>query len=161
MLKRVISGGQTGADKAGLRAARVAGIPTGGTVPRGWRTERGTDLELRAFGVLEHESSDYPPRTRANVENSDGTLIISRLPVRGGSALTASLARRLRKPYLIVSRLNQEESDNVTIFLGGKKIETLNIAGSRESSWPGVEEEAMRWLVSLFRRNLGAQERLD
>lgn len=151
-LIRIISGGQTGADRAGLEAARQAGLQTGGTVPRGWRTELGTDLSLRAFGVSEHASPNYPARTQANVIDSDGTLIIAFPSLDGGSELTASFCRRMRKPYLFVSA---HSLDNVALiiaknFIISKNIATLNVAGNRESKSPGLQSAATIWLTELF-----------
>lgn len=72
--RRVISGGQTGADKAGLVCARAIGLETGGTAPKGWRTDEGPDPTLADYGLIESASSDYKPRTVANVRNSDATM---------------------------------------------------------------------------------------
>jgi hypothetical protein len=75
-IERVIGGGQTGADQAGWRAAHAAGIATGGSMPRGFLTEQGPRPEFaEMFGAVELDSPDYPPRTRANVCDSDGTLV--------------------------------------------------------------------------------------
>lgn len=152
-LIRVISGGQTGADRAGLEAARQAGLQTGGTVPRGWRTENGTDLSLRAFGVQEHASPNYPARTQANVIDSDGTLILGRVPLDGGSELTAGFCRRMRKPYRFVRA--PEELQTMTLIIVknwiiSSNIATLNVAGNRESKQPGLQAEAQEWLKELF-----------
>jgi hypothetical protein len=74
-LIKVISGGQCGVDKAGLVAAQLAKITTGGTAPKGYRTLDGNDLDLRdVFGLSEHWSYSYPPRTENNVKDSDGTV---------------------------------------------------------------------------------------
>jgi hypothetical protein len=80
MLTRVISSGQTGADQAGLRAARAAGIPTGGWAPKGWLTEKGPSLWLADFGLVECPEPGYPPRTRANVRDSDGSIWFGDVP---------------------------------------------------------------------------------
>ena len=74
MLRKIISGGQTGADRTGLECARKLGLETGGTAPRDWRTENGPDPSLEKFGLTQSSSSSYPPRTRANVRNSDATV---------------------------------------------------------------------------------------
>src|SRR4051812_12471606 len=74
MLDRVVSGGQSGADQAALRAARAANIPTGGWAPKGWRTEDGAAPWLADFGLVECPESGYPARTRANVRDSDVTV---------------------------------------------------------------------------------------
>jgi len=74
ILGRVVSGGQTGADQAGLRAARGAGIPTGRWAPLGWKTEDGPAPWLADFGLVECEEPGYPAMTRANVRDSEGTI---------------------------------------------------------------------------------------
>jgi predicted Rossmann-fold nucleotide-binding protein len=85
-IELVIGGGQTGADQAGWRAAHAAGIPTGGSMPRGFLTVQGPRPEFAAtFGAVELEAPDYPPRTRANVRDSDGTLIFGNPATRGGA----------------------------------------------------------------------------
>lgn len=152
MLEKIISGGQTGADKAALRAAKAAGLKTGGTVPRGWRTELGTDLSLRAFAVVESESSNYAPRTKMNVLNSDGTLLISKKPLRSGSRFTIDTCQFYRKPYFLVDVLGPYSMWNVRVWFAGQQIKVLNVAGSRESKWPGLEQEATAWLTELFKR---------
>jgi len=159
-LIRVISGGQTGADRAGLEAARSAGLQTGGTVPRGWRTELGTDLSLRAFGVEEHASPNYPARTQANVIDSDGTLILGAVSLDGGSELTASFCRRMRKPYKFVSThaLDQMALIIVKNWIITSNISVLNVAGNRESKQPGLQREAEEWLTQLF---IQLKERAD
>ena len=75
MINKIISGGQTGADIGGLLAAKELNIPTGGTAPKGYRTELGSNFDLcDIFNLSEHSSDKYPPRTAANVKNSDGTV---------------------------------------------------------------------------------------
>jgi putative molybdenum carrier protein len=149
MLKRVISGGQSGADKAGLVAAKAVGLATGGTVPRGWRTENGSDLSLRDFGVMEHSDSAYPPRTRKNVHDSDGTIIIAS-KLDGGSNLTAGICRMGRKPMLHVAELTPAMLVTAARWIEDNRIETLNVAGNRESKSPGLQVWATRWLQALF-----------
>ena len=79
-ITKIIAGGESGADTGGLRAARDMDVLTGGTAPRGWRIclpdgSDGSDPELGTkFGLVEHDSYDYPPRTRQNVTDSDGTV---------------------------------------------------------------------------------------
>ena len=150
MLRRVISGGQTGVDRAGLEAARAVGIETGGSVPRGWKTEAGTDLSLRDFGVEPHTSSNYPARTQHNVLNSDGTLIIGRFPLDGGSLYTQSLAWRAKKPWFAVFKLDEYNLQQAFEWIERKQISTLNVAGNRESKNPGLQREAQAWLEKLF-----------
>src|SRR5262245_63695480 len=90
-LSKVISGGQTGVDRAARRAARAAGIPTGGWAPRGWQTEDGPAPWLGSddWGLKEWSAPGYAARTRRNVEDADATLILTdRHPLTGGTRLT-------------------------------------------------------------------------
>ena len=98
MIKRVISGGQTGADQAGLAVAKRLGIPTGGFVPKGFLTEAGPRPDLAAeYGLEETDTSAYPERTERNVRPADGTVVFGDARSRG-SMLTARLCRRHGKP---------------------------------------------------------------
>lgn len=83
MIEKIISGGQTGADFGGLLAGASLGIPTGGTAPKGWRTEKGRDPRLEGLGLVEDDSWKYPPRTKKNIADSDGTLAFLLMPSAG------------------------------------------------------------------------------
>jgi putative molybdenum carrier protein len=155
-LKKVISGGQTGADIAGLKAARDVGIPTGGTAPKGYRTESGPRPKLlQALGLMESSSFHYPPRTAKNIADSDLTLIFTAsTTLSGGSALTKDLCFKMQKPvfHVLVSDLEDRESykDVRSWILRCEKHEIINIAGSRESTTPGIEDAVRKFLVKLF-----------
>src|SRR3982751_2173059 len=96
----IISGGQTGADLGGLVGARKVGIATGGTAPKGYRTDAGPQPDvLRGFGLVEHRSAAYAPRTACNVRNSDATVLFGQL-TSPGTSLTIRLCRQYRKPHL-------------------------------------------------------------
>jgi len=157
VLARVISGGQTGADRAGLVAARQCGVETGGTAPRGFRTERGTEPELlRSFGLVEHASRHYPARTTANVENSDATLIIG-ARLDAGSSLTEATCRRLGRPVRVVAETSAAEVEAAASWLRGLaaaqgRALVLNVAGNRESHEPGLEARATEFMADLLRR---------
>lgn len=98
----IISGGQTGADQAGLEAAAALGIPTRGYMPNGWRTEAGPrpDLAVR-YGLWEAPTDAYPERTELNVLAADATVIFGQLS--GGSQLTLDLAQRHGRPCLVIA----------------------------------------------------------
>lgn len=130
-----MSGGQTGANAAGLQAAFDLGIPTGGTAPRGWRIclpdgSDGSNPELGTkFGLVEHPSYWYTARTRKNVEDSDGTVWFG-YDKSPGARLTLGTATIKNKPFL-VNPTAQQLAD----WALEKKISVLNIAGSRVSSF--------------------------
>ena len=152
---KIISGGQTGVDIAGLRAARLGGLATGGWCPKGWITEKGPQPEmLKSFGLREHRSEKYSPRTRANVEMSDCTLIIAE-NMEDGSKLTVDTCIAMNKPMLHLSRDQicaraGETLDATLAWLRANPHRIVNVAGNRESKSPGIEREAENFLLQLF-----------
>src|SRR5262245_34599614 len=101
--QKIISGGQTGADTGALVAARELGIASGGKARRGWLTGDGPrESQLRAFGLLECGKDGFPARTRRNVADSNGTLLVGKYG-SGGSRLTYDVARELAKPLFHIS----------------------------------------------------------
>lgn len=137
-VQKVISGGQTGIDQMGLEVARSLGIPTGGVAPRGYRTESGPNASLQDwYGLTEHTSSDYPPRTRANVQQSDGTVIFG--TVMGGTKLTVDTCEQADKPHVV-----NPTTEPLRVWLIERKIKILNVAGSRGSKLDGRQLIAYR-----------------
>jgi len=138
-LSKVISGGQTGADRGGIDAAAELGVATGGHAPLGYRTSRGNDPSLAKLCLVEDLSFAYPPRTRLNVKNSDGTVIIGTNMASAGSVLTHSLTVKLKKPCLQIglteSYTNEEllvEAKKLANWIRKKNINVLNVAGNRD-----------------------------
>lgn len=161
-VKCIISGGQTGADRGALEAARDLGLRRGGWAPAGWRAEDGVIPVEYRLNMLESASSAYPVRTRANVEASGGTLILSfgALTEESGSMLTARLARRVLKPLLHIElpRLcgpTQFQTERVRGWLRYRCIETLNVAGPRESREPGIQAATRAALVQILGEDAG------
>jgi hypothetical protein len=131
LLKKIISGGQTGADRAGLEIARQLGIPTGGYATRGYLTENGPDMSLKDFGLIEAQSDKYPPRTRLNAEHSDGTVwfgVLSNHADSRGYRCTKKAVDFFRRPW--IENPSPRELRNWIIQ---NKIEVLNVAGNRFS----------------------------
>lgn len=158
---KVISGGQTGVDQSGLRAARACGIETGGWAPKGWLTEAGPAPWLAEYGLVEHESDKYPPRTEANVKNSDSTIWIGN-PRSPGARLTFRMCQTHEKPLFWVPKawvLHGESAmnsramcvANVKHWLSWDRFEVVNVAGNRESSNPGIGKAAEAFLTEVFR----------
>lgn len=141
-LRRVISGGQTGADKQGLICAKEQGIETGGTAPKGWRTEVGADLTLKEFGLTESPSSGYPMRTAQNVKDSDATIWFGKVG-SPGYYCTRNACRTYNKP------LYENPGSLVSLAL---TYEVFNIAGNRESKNPGVIQLVKDAFDSLTRK---------
>ena len=130
-LRKVISGGQTGADRTGLECAKELGLETGGIAPKGFRTELGPDLTLKQFGVTENGSSSYHPRTLANVLSSDATVWFGN-PFSPGGKLTHKYCSQYQKPFLI----NPSNLEGIA-----EEFEVINIAGNRASTNPAVIEQ--------------------
>jgi hypothetical protein len=146
---RIVSGGQTGVDRAALDVALELGMPCGGWCPRGRRAEDGP---LAARYVLSETPDEaYEQRTEWNVRDSDGTLILHRGLLRGGTALTLRLARRYQRPVLTVDLDDGAEPEAVKDWLDRTAIRVLNVAGPRESGSPGIHEAARRFLRNVLR----------
>jgi len=146
---KVVSGGQTGVDRAGLDAARAAGLLCGGWCPRGRLAEDGPIDPC--YPLVETPSADYSQRTEWNVRDSDGTLVIARGRPRGGTALTVNLARRHGKPLLVVDLSRSPSPEEVSRWIEAHGIAVLNVAGPRESQSPAIGREARAFLERLFR----------
>ena len=139
VLEKIISGGQTGADRAALDFAIARGIPHGGWCPRGRLAEDGT-IPAR-FQLSETPYADPAQRTEWNVRDSDGTVVFSIARVlTGGSELTAELACRSGKPCLHLSRERDGDAAarRLLEFLAEHEIKVLNVAGPRQSQEPEV-----------------------
>ena len=142
MLKKIISGGQTGADRASLDVAIKKGIPHGGWIPKGRKTEDGT-LPTK-YNLSEMTSTSYPKRKEKNILDSDGTLIISHSKITGGSSLTRKLAKQHEKPWihLDMNTLSiKEATEQLSRWIKGHDIQTLNVAGPRQSKDPDIHRK--------------------
>jgi len=124
---KVVSGGQTGVDRLALDVAKSLGIPTGGWAAHDWMTEAGPDPSLKYFGLAEHSSDRYPPRTRANVRMADGTVWFGEGDSRG-QRCTLNAAADYEKPFLI-----NPDARSLRAWLKQHRIRVLNVAGSRGS----------------------------
>lgn len=146
--RKVISGGQTGVDRAALDVALDLGIPIGGWCPRGRRAEDGRIHEK--YALRETGRRDYAQRTEYNVRDADGTLIIATGDLAGGTALTRHFAARCRKPCLVVDPTDMESASKVVAWLAAHDIGVLNVAGPREGSQPGVYGRTAAFLRRVF-----------
>lgn len=158
-LRKVVSGGQTGADQAGLRAARAAGFETGGWIPKGCLTENGPRPDLaELYGLREAPKADYAERTRLNVRDSQATLWLGPTGSRGWYATKRALDSMPRVWCLATPAVSTPRS--ILGFLGVHPyVEILNVAGPRESTSPGIGDRAERFLARLFRLVREAQAR--
>ena len=140
-LKKIVSGGQTGVDRAGLDAAIQHRINHGGWCPRDRRAEDG--IIDSKYHLIETDSRDYKIRTECNVRDSDGTLILNIGTLEGGTAFTAAVAATMGKPCLIIDLSTTVETGKIKSWLTGNQIHILNIAGPRESKCPGIYARAL------------------
>jgi hypothetical protein len=145
---RIVSGGQTGVDQAALSVAICLGLEHGGWCPKGRRCETGT-IPAR-FLLTPMPSASYAARTRQNVIDSDATLILHRGKLTGGTLLTSTIAHELVRPLFLVDLAGAVDADLVRQWLQTEEITTLNIAGPRESSCPGIYDEVCAVLKTIL-----------
>ncbi len=149
---RIVSGGQSGVDRAALDVALARALPCGGWCPRGRRAEDGP-LDPR-YPLRETPQADSRQRTSWNVRDADATLILARGALRGGTLLTARLAEASGKPLYRVDFAASPEPDAARAWLRTHAVRTLNVAGPRESEAPGIQAEATRFLERLLTAQL-------
>jgi hypothetical protein len=147
-VEKIISGGQTGVDRAALDAALELGIPCGGWCPKGRRAEDG--IIPSKYPLEETSSPDYPQRTEFNIQDSDGTLILSWSTLLGGTLLTLKLARKHHKTYLLIDLSEGGEALRVGEWIRNSAVQILNVAGPRESEVPGIHDRALNFLREVF-----------
>lgn len=156
MLERVISGGQTGVDRAALDVALRLDIPAGGWCPRGRLAEDGTIGPT--YPMSETETSVYAERTRLNVHDSDGTLILAWGELAGGTAITRVFALQLGKPHLVVDLVRGPHVTDALAWMRAHGIRVLNVAGPRASTVPGIYTLAANYLETLFLQARAGEE---
>lgn len=160
---RIVSGGQTGADRGALDAALELGLDVGGWVPLGRSAEDGV-IPRRYPNLREAESEAPALRTELNVRDSDATLILSHGPLVGGTALTEKLAIEHGKALLHldldhVTELNA--SSTLRAWLAEQRPRTLNVAGARQSEDPEIHDAVMRVLLAALPRSAGPADLHD
>jgi hypothetical protein len=153
VIRKIISGGQTGADRAAFDAALALGLPIGGWVPKGRKAEDGV-IPAHYSNLRETDTDDYESRTRLNVREADATLILSHGPLTGGSQLTESVARTLGKPFLHVNLTPlsiADAVDTIRVWLSDLGGEMLNVAGPRASNDPLIYDKTREIVTRLIR----------
>ncbi len=146
---KIISGGQTGADRAGLDAARRCRLETGGRAPSRYWTERGPDPSLAQFGLT--AGGTVAERTIANVAAADATIVFM-TGSSPGSDLTIAAARARTKPLLVIDPWVSAAADAVAGFLRQHRPLVLNVAGHRESTAPGIYARVVEVLTAALTR---------
>lgn len=153
VISKIVSGGQTGVDRAALDVAIYLDIPHGGWCPAGRRAEDGQIPD--GYQLRETDQRDYSVRTERNVIESDGTLILFRNKLSGGTDLTFRLAGKHRRPSICFDL--DEDIASVTDtyqafskWIEANNISVLNVAGPRESSSQGIGMRAESFLVKAL-----------
>jgi hypothetical protein len=159
MLKKIISGGQTGVDQAALRVARELGFEIGGWCPPNRACENGTIPDDFPLIPTPYEHSPDAPhiprslRTEWNVRDSDATLVLlpHHLQHDMGTAWTITCAEKLSKPLLVINPFSENSATKIYEWLSSTDITTLNIAGPSEQTCPGISrgaEDVLRQVLS-------------
>ncbi len=147
-IEKIVSGGQTGVDRAALDFALQRGIPCGGWCPKGRLSEDGK-ID-RKYPLTETNTALYAERTRLNVKDSDGTLIIYSGEMGNGTAYTVEYARQIKKPLLIIRTGGPGLKETIWQWVESHHIKVLNIAGPRESTSPGIYLKTLEILKEIF-----------
>lgn len=153
--EKVVSGGQTGADIAGLKAAKDCGFLTSGFLPKGCITLEGPKPEyLVLYSMYECEEFGYPPRTERNVKYSDGTFRFATNYFSPGELCTKKFINKHNKPSLDFDMSNLTESTAVGAYqwILYNNIRVLNVAGNTEKTSPGIEKQVYDFLCSVFKK---------
>lgn len=141
VLTKIISGGQTGADLAGVVVAKRFGLQTGGVMPKGFRTLDGNHPEFaELFGMIEDTSPTYPPRTFKNVFAADGTVRFAANFKSGGEICTMNAIKKANKPHFDVNVLGSVQPSDLAQWIKDRQIKILNVAGNSEKTAPGIGE---------------------
>ena len=149
--RKIISGGQTGADRAALDFAIEYNIPHSGWIPKGRKTEDGPLADKYQLGELSDRS--YSKRTEQNILDSDGTLIISHGRLSGGSDLTRKLAKKHNRPWIHVDMNEisvQDATDKIRKWFKNNNISILNVAGPRTSKDPRIYQTSLEVLKATI-----------
>jgi hypothetical protein len=150
MLDKIITGGQTGADQAGWRAAKAFGVSVGGWMPKGFLTEDGPRPEFaEMYGATEMPTDSYAARTQHNARDSDATLWFGETTTSGAQA-TVEACQRFDKECMPIFAAASFTPAQVARWLAERPIRTLNVAGNRERDEPGIGERVERFMRELL-----------
>ncbi len=155
VVRKIISGGQSGVDRAALDFAIKNQIEHGGWCPRGRIAEKNEIIPYK-YNLIETISDGYAERTKINVERSDGTLIlVDMLPLKeeSGTSSTVKIAFSIDKPVIIIDihdNVGAHKKNKIIEWLTNNNIEILNVAGPKESSSNGIYKKAFSFLEDVF-----------
>lgn len=139
---KIISGAQTGADRAAIDTAINLGLEYGGSIPKGRKAEDGP-ISQKYSNLTELSTSDYKVRTEKNVTDADATIIFTIGKPTGGTLVTVNYVKKHRKPYLLLDLKDKSDKEvikQIKEWLYKNRPDILNIAGPRESKSPGIYE---------------------
>ena len=145
---KIISGGQTGVDRAALDFALIHNIPCGGWCPKGRLAEDG--IISKKYPLNETSNNKYKNRTENNIKDSDATLILYANKIDNGTKLTMDLCKAYCKPMLLINIKDNLTKPQIINWIKSNNIKILNIAGPRESNSPGIYDETLHFLNSSF-----------
>ena len=148
MIEKIISGGQTGVDRAALDVAMELGVRCGGWCPAGRHADDGP-IPAR-YPLQETADIDHTVRTESNVRHSDATLIVYRGELHGGTAYAVEMARHLGRPVLAIDVEEPPDIGEVTDWLRSAQVRTLHIGGPRESSRAGIYNQARSLIARII-----------
>ena len=145
---KILSGGQTGVDRAALDVALDLSLACGGWCPKGRRAEDGPIADR--YPLVEAETADYAERTRRNVQDSDGTLVLTCGEPTGGTALTIQFAKREQRPHLVIDIQGEPPAAALLDWCREHAIKTLNIAGPRDDDTSDIYHRAHAFLHTVL-----------
>ena len=154
-LAKIISGGQTGVDHGALDAALDNKFPCGGWCPPGRMAEDGPIDDIYPMSEMDHGS--YAERTRQNVIDSDGTVIIYFSELEGGTRVTLQYCIQLKKPHKLINAREiplMQAAELITHFIDSFSINILNVAGTRQSKAPEAHDYAYKVMSNVIESTL-------
>jgi len=151
MIDKILSGGQTGVDRAALDAALELGIACGGWCPAGRHADDGP-IPAR-YPLRETADMDHTVRTEHNVRDSDGTLMFYRGKLQGGTAYAVLMAEKLRRPVLAIDVEAPPAPAEVIAWLARHRVRCVHIGGQREATSPGIYAAAGGLIRDILRQS--------
>jgi predicted Rossmann-fold nucleotide-binding protein len=158
-VKEIVSGGQTGVDRAAHDAARKSNIPQGGWCPKERKAEDGVIPDQ--YNLKETPTTVYEERTEWNARDSDGTLIIVKDEPMGGTFYTIEMAKKHNKPFFLFELNKEKNLDKVAEWVLENRIQKLNIAGPRASQTEGIYDMAYKAVDDLLTHKLLNQDQFQ
>lgn len=149
-VRRIINGGQPGAETGALRAARRLGIATGGFAPQGFRTAGGLRPELREWGLDELGTPDAATCLRVNIGAADAVLVLSVYADSPGVRRAETTAKGLGRPYLLLDPFQDGAAEFLRTFVARHRPQVLMVSGNRETVVPGAAAQVEELMVAAL-----------